>query len=170
MNTRSGREPEGFADFVRARGGSLHRTAMLLTQDDAAAQDLVHTALARAWPKWGNAQQPEAYVRRIMMNEFITDRRRTWSGELTTEQLPDRGAPDDTEQVVARDGLIRALATLPHQQRAVLVLRYFHDYTERQTAEVLGISVGTVKSHASRALTSLRIAPQLSLAPEGGRR
>lgn len=161
-------EPDGFADFVRARGGCLHRTAMLLTHDHAAAEDLVQTALAKAWQHWQRIDQPEAYVRRIMVNEFATGWRRKWRGEVPTEELPEQAVNDD-DQVATRAGLIDALAQLPRQQRAVVVLRYFHDYTEEQTARTLGISTGTVKSHTSRALSALRISPHLTPATEGGR-
>lgn len=171
MMGRRGREPDQFTQFVLARSGALHRTAMLLTQDHAAAQDLVQNALVKAWKHWDRAQQPEAYVRRIMVNDFASDYRRKWRGEVPTRDLPEPVAqPDGSDEIASRAGLMSALATLPRQQRAVLVLRYFHDYTEAQTAEVLGISVGTVKSHHSRALSALRLSPTLSVLPEGGRR
>lgn len=82
-------EPDGFTEFVRARGGSLHRTAMLLTHDHAAAEDLGQTALAKAWQNWHRADQPEAYVRRILVNEFASGWRRKWRGEVPTDE---RGA------------------------------------------------------------------------------
>ncbi|REF31696.1 SigE family RNA polymerase sigma factor [Calidifontibacter indicus] len=162
-------EPDGFTEFVRARGGSLHRTAMLLTHDHAAAEDLVQTALAKAWQNWHRADQPEAYVRRILVNEFASGWRRKWRGEVPTDELPERPL-DDGDRLDTRAGLIDALARLPRQQRAVVVLRYYQDYTEEQTARTLGISVGTVKSHTSRALSALRISPHLAATSEGGRR
>ena len=136
---------------------------MLLTGDYAAAEDLVQTALAKAWPKWEKAEQPEAYVRTIIVHEFARGWRRKWRGEIATEVLPEVGAPDPADTVVAREDIGRALATLPHMQRAVIVLRYFHDYSEADIAEALGISRGTVKSHASRALSALRVSDDISV-------
>ncbi|WP_374969262.1 SigE family RNA polymerase sigma factor [Terrabacter sp. BE26] len=154
-------EPEGFADFVLARSGALHRTAYLLTRDHAAAEDLVQSALLKAWRRWAQAQQPEAYVRRILVNEYLTQSRRLWRGELPTERLPECVAPDAAERVVAEDSVAQALADLSPQQRAVVVLRFFHDLTERQTADHLGVSIGTVKAHQSRALDRLRVSEHL---------
>lgn len=156
------REPPGFSDFVAARGTSLVRTATLLTHDHAAAEDLVQTALAKAWPKWERTQQHEAYVRKILVHEFARGWRRKWRGEIATETLPERGLPDDSDAVAAREDIMRALSALPPKQRAVIVLRYFHDYTEADIADALGISPGTVKSHASRALAALRASSDIS--------
>lgn len=155
-------EPPGFSDFVAARGASLVRTATLLTHDHAAAEDLVQTALAKAWPKWERTEQHEAYVRKIIVHEFARGRRRKWRGELPTEHLPERAQPDRTDAVAVRSDIVRALATLPAKQRAVIVLRYFHDYTEADIADALGISPGTVKSHASRGLAALRVSTDIS--------
>ncbi len=138
------------------------RTATLLTHDHAAAEDLVQTALAKAWPKWERAEQHEAYVRKIIVHEFARGWRRKWRGEIATEELPEQTRPDGTDAVAVREDILRALATLPPKQRAVIVLRYFHDYTEADIASVLGISPGTVKSHASRGLAALRISSDIS--------
>ena len=161
------RAPEGFDDFVAARGDALHRTAYLLTHDHALAEDLVQTALAKAWGAWGRIEgEPEPYVRKVMVNTFSSWWRRRWNGERPTDELPEPAArPDHGEEVATRDGLVRALAALPRRQRAVLVLRYLEDLTEAQTAGALGISVGTVKSQTSKALSRLRVDPSLSSAP-----
>jgi RNA polymerase sigma factor (sigma-70 family) len=173
--------PEGFVDFVVARGPALHRTAVLLTRQEQSAQDLVQIALAKAWRSWGRIDgNHEAYVRRIIVNEFASSWRRRWRGEVSTADLPEasrgnhgsyvdhggqggRGAHGDGdygdlgEAVSTRQSLLAALATLPPRQRAVVVLRFFHDYTEAATAEAMGTSVGTVKSQTFKALASLRI-------------
>lgn len=149
--------PTGFTEFVLARSGELHRTAILLTHDHASAEDLVQTALVKAWRAWGNVRsEPEAYVRRILVNEFITNRRRRWNGERPTEQLPAVDEAGFEDALTTHDVLVTALGGLPPRQRAVIVLRFFHDYTEERTAEALGIKVGTVKSRLSAALVRLR--------------
>lgn len=163
--------PEGFESFVVARGAALHRTAYLLTRDHGLAEDLVQTALAKAWQSWRRIQgEPEPYVRRVMVNTYASWWQRKWRGEQPTETLPetsaarsggdDRSGPGRAHE--DRDALDRALAALPRRQRAVVVLRFVEDLTERETAALLGISVGTVKSQAAKALAKLRIDPQLS--------
>jgi RNA polymerase sigma-70 factor (sigma-E family) len=150
--------PPGFTEFVLARGSELHRTALLLTHSRASAEDLVQSSLVKAWRSWDRIHsEPEAYVRRIIVNEFATGWRRRWRGEQPVEQLPTSGDPGFEDAVTTREMLIAALAGLPPRQRAVIVLRYFHDYTETRTAEELGIKVGTVKSQTARALAALRV-------------
>ncbi len=160
-------EPEGFAEFVAARSPALLRTAWLLTGDTAAAQDLVQVALARTWPRWRTIRRredPEAYVRRVIVNTYATWWRRRWRGEVPTELLPDRAGPDDPyAQVDARRALVAALVRLPRGQRAVVVLRFYDDLTEPQVAALLGCSLGTVKSQTAKALAKLRAQPGLSL-------
>jgi RNA polymerase sigma-70 factor (sigma-E family) len=156
--------PAGFVDFVVARGSALHRTAVLLTRQEHAAQDLVQIALAKAWQSWARIDgNPEAYVRAIMVNEFASGWRRRWRGELPTADLPDLPlvGNDDGDVVSTRQSLMAALATLPARQRAVVVLRFFHDYTEAATAEAMGTSVGTVKSQTFKALAALRVSDEL---------
>ncbi len=161
-----GRAPD-FDEFVGARSGALLRTAYLLTHDHALAEDLLQTALAKAWFAWGRVEDhPEAYVRRILVNTYATWWRRRWNGELATEELPERAAPQATDTVEAGHDLWRAMERLPRRQRAVVVLRYFEDLTEAQTADVLGCAVGTVKSQASKALAKLRIDPALTTTDE----
>jgi RNA polymerase sigma-70 factor (sigma-E family) len=155
--------PEGFTEFVLARGPSLHRTAVLLTHNEASAQDLVQSALIKAWRSWDSIQTAhEAYVRRIIVNEFATGWRRRWRGEQPSATLPHAVSPDHGDRVTEHEMLMVALAKLPPRQRAIIVLRFFHDYTEVRTAETLGISLGTVKSHTARALASLRVSDQLA--------
>ncbi|MBV9292030.1 MAG: SigE family RNA polymerase sigma factor [Frankiales bacterium] len=147
-----------FADFVAARGQALQRTAYLLTGDWAAAEDLLQSALARAYPRWERIERdnPEAYLRRILVNTWSSWWRRKWRGERPTEELPESTGPDPYVDADRRDAVRQALARLPHKQRAVVVLRFHEDMTETQVAELLGISVGTVKSQTAKALGKLR--------------
>jgi len=149
-----------FEQFVLARGPALWRSAYLLVGDRHKAEDLVQTALAKAWPHFGRAEAFEAYVRRVMFTTATSWWRRKWRGEVPAE----RAGEDVVHHDVDTDpDLMAALAELPRSQRAVLVLRYFEGRTERETAEALGIAVGTVKSHASRGLAALRRSPRLHL-------
>ncbi|MFG2106227.1 SigE family RNA polymerase sigma factor [Micromonospora chersina] len=159
--------PEGFDDFVVTRSPRLLRTAFLLTRDWALAEDLLQTALARAWEAWRRIDgDPEPYVRRIIVNAYASSWRRRWRGELPTADLPEVTAEVDPHAGLDdRDRLWRALGRLPRRQRAVLVLRYFEDLSEVEISEVLGCSVGTVKSQASRAVAKLRL--DETLTPEG---
>lgn len=157
-----------FDDFVATRSTRLLRTAYLLTHDRALAEDLVQTSLAKAWFAWARIEgQPDAYVRRVMVNTYSSWWRRRWNGEEATAELPERGVgsghrPADDVGVDDRTDLWRALARLPRRQRAVVVLRFYEDLSEAETAEVMQCSVGTVKSQASRALAKLRIDPTLA--------
>jgi RNA polymerase sigma-70 factor (sigma-E family) len=149
-----------FDDFVAARSRALLRTAYLLTHDHALAEDLLQTALAKAWFAWKRIHgEPEPYVRRILVNTYATWWRRKWNGEQPTEELPETAT---TESVAEPTDLWSAMERLPRRMRAVVVLRYFEDLTEAQTADVLGCSVGTVKSQTSKALAKLRIDPALT--------
>jgi RNA polymerase sigma-70 factor (sigma-E family) len=147
-----------FEEFVAGRGQALQRFGYVLTGDWALAEDLVQTALAKAYPRWSRVvrDDPEAYVRKIMINTWSSWGRRRWRGELPALQLPEVAAPDGFAGIDHRQVLRAALAQLPRRQRAVVVLRYHQDLSEAQVAELLGISVGTVKSQAARALASLR--------------
>jgi RNA polymerase sigma-70 factor (sigma-E family) len=159
-------ESERFARFVAERERSLQRTAWLLTGDWALAEDLVQTALVRAWPHWERIRRrddPEIYVRRVMVNTWLSWRRRKWRGERASERVPDNPAPGDlAAEVTARVTVREALETLTDRQRTVVVLRVFDDLTEVQAAGVLGCSVGTVKSTLARSLAKLREDPQLA--------
>jgi RNA polymerase sigma-70 factor (sigma-E family) len=165
-----GGEPDGFRAFVEARSPALLRSGWLLTGDWPSAEDLVQTALAAAWPRWGTLNQaPEPYVRKIMVNTFLRWRQRRWNGEIATAKLPELKAYGDVfAQVDSRAALTAALDRLPARQRAVVVLRYFADLTEVQTAQAMDCSVGTVKAHAAKALARLRDAPGLAELMTGG--
>jgi RNA polymerase sigma-70 factor (sigma-E family) len=152
---------EDFEAFVAARYDALLRTAYLLTGNHHDAEDLLQQALVQAVGAWGRMEQPEAYVRTILVRQNISRwRRRRWR-EVHAAEPPDRGAPDDPG-ADDRLALQQALALLAPRQRAVIVLRYYEDLTEVQTAAVLGIAVGTVKSQTRDALQRLREAmPEL---------
>ncbi|HEX5995032.1 MAG TPA: SigE family RNA polymerase sigma factor [Jiangellales bacterium] len=154
-----------FAEFVTARSPRLLRTAYLLTQDWAQAEDLLQTALVRAWRAWGRIDaDPEPYVRRILVNVYASWWRRRWRQvEQPTSQLPERPTSDEMSRVDKREQVWQAIVKLPRRQRAVLVLRYFEDMTEAQIADAMGISVGTVKSQAAKAMAKLRLDESLTL-------
>jgi RNA polymerase sigma-70 factor (sigma-E family) len=131
--------------------------AYLLTRDWAEAEDLLQTALMKAWFAWSKIDgEPDAYVRRIIATTFVSWRRRRWTGEISRGDMPESAAPDAMGVVEDRHGLWPALGRLPKRQRAVIVLRYFEDLTEAQVATTLGITIGTVKSQTSKALAALR--------------
>jgi RNA polymerase sigma-70 factor (sigma-E family) len=157
------RDDSDFDEFVMARGAALLRSGYLLTGDRQLAEDLVQSSLAKTYRHWPRVRKgsPEAYVRQVMVRENISWWRRRRVTEAPLERLPEAAADerDDVELRLALEGALRQLT--PHQ-RAVVVLRFYDDLTERQTAELLGCSVGTVKSQAHRALTRLReIVPDL---------
>lgn len=147
-----------FEEFVAGRGQALQRFGYALTGDWGLAEDLLQTALAKAYPRWSRVRRddPEAYVRRIMINTWSSWWRRRWRGELPADRLPEVAEPDSLTGVEHRQALRSALGALPPRQRAVVVLRYHQDMSEAQVADLLGISVGTVKSQAAKALASLR--------------
>ena len=158
-SSRRAREEE-FDDLVRRSGDRLLRTAYLLTGSWPTAQDLVQTALVQTWTHWSAIREPgaaEAYVRTCMVRTSASWWRRRWTGEVPTEVLPDRALGDQaTEDVATSQVVLAALGTLDARHRAVLVLRFFADLSEADTAAALGVSVGTVKSRTSRALARLR--------------
>ncbi|MGW1057050.1 SigE family RNA polymerase sigma factor [Micromonospora rubida] len=150
---------EEFREFVAARSGALLRTAYLLAGDWATAEDLLQTALTKTYlacRRLGGIDAIEPYARRVMVNTSTSWWRRRWHGERPTEVLPERAGTDEIEQQLDRDVLWRHLRALPSRQRAVLVLRFYEDMSEAQTAALLEISPGTVKSQTSRALATLR--------------
>lgn len=155
-----------FDAFVGARSSALLRTAYLLTRDHALAEDLLQTALTKAWFAWRRIDgDPEAYVRRILVNTYATWWRRKWNGEHATDELPEPSAATHLghqDRTDTSHDLWTAVGRLPRKQRAVVVLRYFEDLSEAETARLLGCSVGNVKSQASRALAKLRIDPALT--------
>jgi len=154
------RDRAAFADFVAARSGALHRAAYLMVGDVGLAQDLVQEALTKtyvAWPRLREAGNAEAYTRKVITNTAITwFRKKSWYGEGPADSLPEGATGGHADSVAVRTTLMHALAELPPRQRAVIVLRYYEDLTEAQTASVLGCAVGTVKSQGSAALGKLR--------------
>lgn len=153
-----------FERFVARSGRSLLRTAWLLTGDQGHAEDILQTVLERTARRWSRLDgEPEAYARRAVVN-LARDRWRRERARVTEVPMPSnvlsatRTPGDGTEQIDLRDQLLADLRTLPPRQRAVLVLRYFHDLDEAETARTLGIGLGTVKSSASRGLAALRSA------------
>jgi RNA polymerase sigma-70 factor (sigma-E family) len=153
-----------FEEYVAARGQALLRLAYVLCGDAHAAEDLTQAALydaLRHWRKVSKADHPDAYVRRVLVNRFLSDKRRKASGELLVAEVEPVAhhpvlAPDPSAGVADRDEARRALAGLPPRARAVLVLRYYADLDDAAIAGTLGISPGTVRSTASRALATLR--------------
>ena len=151
-----------FAVYVQARQRAMVRFAYLLTGDAHEAEDLVQSAFAKVYRRWDAISGfPDAYVRRTIVNENASRWRRAWRHrEVVDSRLVEVVDPAGRE-VAGHDAQLWArVLGLPRQQRAVIVLRYYEDLTEAQTAEVLGCTVGTVKSHASRALGALRVAAQ----------
>lgn len=150
---------EAFESLVVLRSAALLRTAYLLTGDRHLAQDLVQVALSRAYLRWGRLRSVdagEAYVRRILVTQAASSWRRKWHGEVPTSELPEGAGP--AVDLDLRESLRVALLRLPPGQRAALVLRFYEDRSEADTATLLGCSPGTVKSRTSRALAALRAA------------
>jgi RNA polymerase sigma-70 factor (sigma-E family) len=151
---------ETFREFVLTESPRLLRTGWMLTGDRALAEDLLQTALAKTWPHWSRISKegtPGAYVRTVMVRTYASWAGRRWCGEMPSERVPENAAEDGAFGAAdERDRLTRALARLPRQQRAVVVMRYYLDMSEQQAADALGCSVGTVKTQASRGLSRLR--------------
>ncbi|MDG4834747.1 SigE family RNA polymerase sigma factor [Solwaraspora sp. WMMD1047] len=149
-----------FTAFVNARGAALLRVASALAGDRHAGEDLLQSALAKAYARWPRIRgDAEPYVRRILYNDQVSGWRRRGRrpAEVSLDALPDRAAGGHLDHDTAVRLLLQdALRTLPPRQRAVLVLRYLEDLSVEQTAEALGCQVGTVASQASRALAKLR--------------
>ena len=155
---------QAFAAYVAARRRALLRAAWLLTGDWHLAEDLVQTALAKTYLAWRRVEDHDAYVRRVLVTTYVTWWRRRWKGEEPTASLPETAAPGADHDL--RQQVYGALRALPRRQRAVVVLRYFEDLTEAETAAALGCSVGTVKSQHARAVARLRTHAALAdLAP-----
>jgi RNA polymerase sigma-70 factor (sigma-E family) len=156
--------------FVVSRWPRLLRLAYLLTQDWSSAEDLVQTALVKAWFAWPRISgDPEPYLRKIIINTHSSWWRRAWrTREITSEAVPDRPGPDDTSAFVGeRDLVWTVLGKLPYRQRTVVVLRFYEDLSEAQVAELMHCSVGTVKSQTSKALAKLRVDPALLTVQKG---
>jgi RNA polymerase sigma-70 factor (sigma-E family) len=150
---------DDFAEFVTARWGSLYRLAYLLTASPAAAEDLLQTTLEKAYMNWsriGRMEYVEAYVRRMLATTLISGRRRAWTREQPSDQLPETWGESEELPVLDRSMLWPLVCALPDRQRAVIVLRYYEDLSEAQIADTLGCAPGTVKSQASAAMAALR--------------
>ena len=151
-------DEQSFRDFVAARGPALMRLAYVLTGGDQdAAEDLLQSALGKAVARWSRIESPEAYVRQAMHRHRISWWRLARNRYETSQaDLPETPAADLTGHVDLALALRAALATLTRRQRSVLVLRYLEDRSEREVAEILGITVGTVRSTSHRSLALLR--------------
>ncbi|NUP21750.1 MAG: SigE family RNA polymerase sigma factor [Streptomyces sp.] len=160
-----------FTSYVRARQPVLLRTARSLTANPSDAEDLLQTALTKTYVAWERIEDHRAldgYVRRALLNTRTSQWRKRKVDEFACDELPEPEpapgrADDPAEQQALHDAMWRAIMRLPARQRAMVVLRYYEDLSEVQTAEVLGVSVGTVKSAVSRALGKLREDPELGL-------
>lgn len=163
MDERARRD---FADFVAARSAELLRLAYVLTGDQHSAEDLLQSSLTRAAAHWGGIHSaPEGYVRRILYREQVSRwRRGARRPETTVAQVPELATQDLADGADIRVALRGALLALPPGKRAVLVLRYLEDLPEAQVADILGCSVGTVRSQTHKAIAQLRSAlPTLGL-------
>ena len=141
---------DDFSDFVRAHHVRLFRTVYLLTGDYHRAEDAVQVAFMRVYQRWGRVsamRDPGAYARKVAVNQVSSWRRRRSSGEVPAFKLVDSTLPGPVDDFADHDAVWSAVLTLPVRQRAVIVLRFYEDLTEAQTAEILGMAVGTVKSH-----------------------
>jgi len=152
------RDDDAFEAFVAARSADLMRTAVLLTRDRGHAEDLLQTALVKAYRRWSriDGADPYPYVRRVLVTTAASWRRLRVTQEIVSLPAFDAGTPDVTEAHAERDRVAAALGTLPPRMRAVLVLRYAEDLSEAATAEMLGVSVHTVRSQTVRGLARLR--------------
>jgi RNA polymerase sigma-70 factor (sigma-E family) len=161
-------QPLTFTSYVRARGPVLLRTARSLTANPCDAEDLLQTALTKTYLAWERIEDHRAldgYVRKALLNTRTSQWRKRRVDEFVCDELPEpepQQGPDPAEAQAVRDALWHAVLKLPARQRAMVVLRFYEDLSEVQTAAVLGVSVGTVKSAVSRALVKLREDPQLA--------
>ncbi len=149
-----------FAEYMSARQPSLLRTAYLLTGNRHAAEELVQASLVKLYLSWDRVQSTaslDAYTRRIMVNENNSLWRRGWKRrEVTVGEVPDPTGTWDRHDHGEKSAIWSFVQTLPKKQRAVIVLRFYEELSEAEVADILGITVGTVKSQSSRALASLR--------------
>ena len=125
----------------------------------------MQTAFEKTWPRWGRLAddgQRLAYLHRVVANAFMRGRRRKWTGEIATSELPQCAAADETDALVLRASVVAAVRGLPPRQRAVIALRYLADLTEAQTAAAMRCSTGTVKGYSARALAALRADPAVA--------
>ena len=152
------RDETAFRDFVEANGATLLHTARLLTGDHHRAEDLVQSALTKLYLRWNRVREPLAYTRRALVNGQIDSSRRRWSGERPADVVPEPTAQDPSYAATdERDELRRLLRELTRLERSVVVLRYYCDMSEKDTAASLRLPLGTVKSTGARALARLRV-------------
>ncbi|MCL8025134.1 SigE family RNA polymerase sigma factor [Nocardioides bruguierae] len=170
--TGTGGRDEEFATWLHVRQGALLRTATLLCGDPHEAQDVLQTALAKLYLSWDRVRERDAldaYVRRALVNETTSLWRRAWRRrERPVDEVPDGATTADRYDLGERAEVWRAVSSLPPRARSVVVLRYYEQLTEAETAEVLGVSVGTVKSQAHRGLALLRERTPAHLDPRTG--
>jgi RNA polymerase sigma-70 factor (sigma-E family) len=151
-----------FEDFAAERLPGLLRFAAVLTGDRTQAEDLAQEVLVKAHARWnsiGSLDRPEAYVRKMLLNEFLSWRRRSWRlvPAGSGSDVDRRHSPDHAAGYAERDALIAELGKLPPRQRAVLALRYYEGFSDTEIAAALGCSAGTIRGYASRALAALRV-------------
>lgn len=151
------RDEAAFRSFVETNGATLLHAARLLTGDHHRGEDLVQNTLTKVYLKWDRIDEPLAYARKALVTAHIDSTRRRWWGERPTEHLPERPDADTVHTSDERDELRRLLRELSPRERAVVVLRYYCDQSEAETAAALGMPVGTVKSTSARALARLRV-------------
>jgi RNA polymerase sigma-70 factor (sigma-E family) len=167
------RTEAGYATFVREHTRALLRTAYLITGSRLAAEELVQDTLVRLYPKWHRVESadiPLAYVRRALTNGYVNQTRRPSRREFAFEDVPERvDEHDAVNQLADRDEIWSALRGLPNRQRAALVLRFFEDLTDAESADALGCRVGTVRSLVSRGLAALRDEMTQPSPPQAGR-
>ncbi|MFE9693398.1 SigE family RNA polymerase sigma factor [Micromonospora sp. NPDC005806] len=165
-------DEDEYRQFVTARLEQLRRTAYLLCRDWHTADDLVSITLGklyRGWRRVRAAENVDAYVRRVLTHAWLDERRRPWRRERSTDEIPDGPAPDTGPSLADRELLLDLLGRLPERRRAVLVLRFYCDLSVEETAEILGVTTGTVKSQAARALETLRVLAADQPALQAGR-
>jgi RNA polymerase sigma-70 factor (sigma-E family) len=160
MTTSRAERDAEFSAWMTARQPSLHRTAYLLAGDHHTAEDLVAATLAKvylAWHKIERRESVDGYARRVLVNEHNSLWRRPWKKrEVTRDEVPEQAGVRDHYDEGRRGELWELVQHLPRKQRAVIVLRYYEELSESEIADALGISAGTVKSQASRAMATLR--------------
>ncbi|MYW03198.1 SigE family RNA polymerase sigma factor [Streptomyces sp. SID3343] len=158
-------DEERFREFVEGRRTALLRTAYLLCGDRGDAEDLTQATLIKvyaAWDRVARAQNPDGYVRRVLVNTHRSRTRGRRVVQFLTDRLPDPVGPDSTATLAGRSVLMAALARLPTAQRTVVVLRYWEDRSDVEVAHILGKPVGTVRSRAARGLARLREDPNMA--------
>ena len=148
-----------FDEFTRERLPALLRFAKVICVNRGAAEDVVQDVLLRVHARWDDVEpldHPDAYVRRMIVNEYLSWRRK-WARMIPTADVPDRATADPTDQLNDRAQLAAEIARLPSRQRVVVVMRFYGGLTDSEIAADLGCTQGTVRSHLSRALATLRV-------------